>query len=67
MTEQIYVCPECGSDRVTTGHIQTFMVYIGGHFSHSVKTHGSDSSATCLACWWMGPTPPTSAEGVEHG
>ena len=41
MTEPIYVCPACGSDRVTTGHIQTFMVYIGGH-------------ATCLACWWKG-------------
>ena len=54
MTEPIYVCPECGSDRVTTEHIQTFMVYTGGHFSHIVKTHDSDSSATCLACWWKG-------------
>ncbi len=54
MTEPIYVCPECDSDRVTAEHIQTFMVYTGGHFSHSVKTHDSDSSATCLACWWKG-------------
>ena len=30
MTEPIYVCPECDSDRVTTEHIQTFMVYTGG-------------------------------------
>lgn len=52
MTEPIYVCPECDSDRVTAEHIQTFMVYTGGTFSHSVKT--SDSSATCLACWWKG-------------
>ena len=52
--EPIYVCPECDSDRVTAEHIQTFMVYTGGHFSHSVKTHDSDSSATCLACWWKG-------------
>lgn len=54
MTEPIYVCPECDSDRVTAEHIQTFMVYTGGHFSHSVKTHDSDSLATCLACWWEG-------------
>ena len=54
MTDPIYVCPECDSDRVTAEHIQTFMVYTGGHFSHSVKTHDSDSSATCLACWWKG-------------
>ena len=53
-TEPIYVCPECDSDRVTAEPIQTFMVYTGGHFSHSVKTHASDSSATCLACWWKG-------------
>ena len=32
MTEQIYVCPECGSDQVTTEHIQTFMVYTGALF-----------------------------------
>lgn len=25
MTDQIYVCPECDSDRVTTEHIQTFV------------------------------------------
>ena len=54
MTEPIYVCPECGSDRVTAEHNQTFMVYTGGHFSHIVKTHDSDSSATCFACWWKG-------------
>ena len=54
MKEPIYVCPECDSDRVTAEHIQTFVVYTGGHFSHSVKTHDSDSSATCLACWWKG-------------
>ena len=39
---------------MTAEHIQTFMVYTGGHFSHIVKTHDSDSSATCLACWWKG-------------
>ena len=32
MTEPIYVCPACGSDRVTAEHIQTFMVYTGGTF-----------------------------------
>ena len=52
--EPIYVCPECGSDRVTTEHIQTFMVYTGGHFSHIVKTHGPDSPATCIDCQWTG-------------
>ena len=54
MKEPIYVCPECGSDRLTAEHIQTFMIYTGGHFSHSIKTHDSDASATCLACWWKG-------------
>ena len=44
MTEPVLTCPECGSDRVTTAHIQTFMVNTGEHFCHSVKTHDSDSS-----------------------
>ena len=31
MTEPIYVCPECGSDRVTTEHHQKFMANTGDH------------------------------------
>ena len=63
MTEPVLTCPECGSDRVTAEHIQTFMVYIGGHFSHIVKTHDSDSPATCLACWWKGERGDLKKEG----
>ena len=54
MTEPIYVCPACGSDRVTTEHIKTIMIYTGGHFSHIVKTYDSDSPVTCIDCEWMG-------------
>lgn len=54
MTEPTLICPECGSDRVTTDHIQTFMVNTGEHFCHSVKTHDSNSPASCLACGWKG-------------
>lgn len=54
MTEPIYVCPECGSDRVTTEHHQMFMVNTGEHYCHSVKPQDADSPATCLACLWEG-------------
>lgn len=54
MTEPILTCPECGSERVTTAHIQTFMVNTGEHWCHSVKAYDSDSPATCLSCGWKG-------------
>ena len=54
MSEPTYTCPECGSDRVTAEHIQTFMVYTGGHFSHSIKTNDSNSPARCIRCDWTG-------------
>ena len=63
MTEPVLTCPECGSDRVTTAHIQTFMVNTGEHFCHSVKTHDSDSPATCLACCWKGERGDLKREG----
>lgn len=49
-----YTCPECGSDQVTTAHIQKFMVNSGDHWCHSVKTHDSYSPADCLDCDWSG-------------
>ena len=54
MSEPTYTCPECGSDQVTTAHIQTFMVNTGDHYCHSMKTHDSDSPARCLDCDWTG-------------
>ena len=54
MTEPLLTCPECGSDRVTTAHVQTFMVNTCEHWCHSVKTHDPNSPATCLDCWWKG-------------
>lgn len=52
--EPLYLCPECGSEHVTTQHIQTFMANTGDHYCHSMKTQDSDSPATCLDCDWKG-------------
>ena len=52
--EPLFVCPECGSDKVTTEHHQMFMVNSGDHYCHSMKTQDSDSPATCLDCEWKG-------------
>lgn len=54
MTEPILICPECGSDQVTVGHLQTFMANTGDHYCHSIKTQDSDSPAGCLDCEWRG-------------
>ena len=54
MTEPTYHCPDCDSDRVTTEHHQMFMVNTDEHYCHSMKTHDSDSPATCLDCRWKG-------------
>jgi len=54
MSKDTLVCPECSSDNVTVGHLQTFMVNTGEHFCHSIKTHDDISPATCLECWWEG-------------
>jgi hypothetical protein len=48
------ICPECESDRVTVGHVETFMVNTGDFFCHSIKTHDDVSPSTCLDCWWQG-------------
>lgn len=52
--EPTLVCPECGSDKVTTEHHQMFMVNTGDHYCHSVKAYDWDSPATCLECRWTG-------------
>lgn len=54
MTEPIYVCPECGSDQVTTEHHQKFMVNTDDHYCHSMKPQDADSPATCIDCQWIG-------------
>ena len=52
--DQKLVCPECGSDQVTTEHHQMFMVNTGEHYCHSMKTHDAESPAACLECLWAG-------------
>lgn len=50
----LLVCPECGSDNVTTEWHQKFMVNTNEHYCHSMKTQDSDSPTTCLECEWVG-------------
>lgn len=50
----LLICPECGSDNVTSEHHQQFMVNTGDHYCHSMKVQDSDSPATCLECDWVG-------------
>ena len=54
MADVIYKCPECGSERVTTAHVQTFYANSGEHYCHVTKTHDSDSPAYCTMCCWRG-------------
>ncbi len=54
MENVVLICPECGSEKVTTAHIEKFMVNTGEHYCHSVKTHDPDSPANCLDCRWTG-------------
>ena len=64
MTEPVLTCPACGSDRVTTAHIQTFMVNTCEHYCHSVKTHDPDSPARCIRCDWTGERK--DLKGANH-
>ena len=52
--QEMLVCPDCGSDRVTVQHVETFMVNTEEHYCHSAKTHDDDSESTCLDCFWKG-------------
>ena len=52
--EPLLLCPECGSEQVTTQHHQTFMVNTGDHYCHVMKTQDFDSPAGCLDCGWHG-------------
>ena len=63
MTEPIYVCPACGSDRVTTEHHQKFMANTGDHYCHSMKPQDADSPATCIDCQWIGERRDLKKEG----
>lgn len=47
-------CPECNSTRVVLTEETSYFANTGEFFCHSVKTHDSDSKATCLDCWWVG-------------
>lgn len=54
MNEPTYICPECGSEKVTATAEQKFMVNTGDHYCHSVKVHDFNAKATCLDCDWEG-------------
>ena len=64
--EPLYLCPECGSEHVTTQHHQTFMVNTGEHYCHSMKTHDSDSPAGCLDCDWHGERKDLHVAEITH-
>ena len=49
-----FVCPECGSKKVTSTAEQMFMVNTGEHYCHSVKAHDDNAKAACLKCQWKG-------------
>lgn len=51
---EIYKCPECGSEEVTTEHHEMFMVNSGAHYCHSMKPHDTCSPSKCLSCGWVG-------------
>lgn len=61
-----YTCPECKSDKVTTAHIQTFLVNTGEHWCHSVKTQDSDSPARCIDCSWEGERHQLDSTGEDE-
>ena len=54
MENEPLTCPECGSENVTTTHVQKFMANTGEHYCHSTKTQDPDSEADCLDCEWRG-------------
>lgn len=54
MTEKTYVCPECGSDRVTLEERTMWMANTGELWCHRVKEHDHDAVADCLDCDWQG-------------
>jgi transcription elongation factor Elf1 len=49
-----FMCPACGSYKVTVTAEQMFMVNTGEHYCHSVKTQDADAKASCLSCSWSG-------------
>lgn len=47
-------CPDCESDKVILRSVQSFMANTGEFFCESVKISDSNSSASCLDCYWDG-------------
>lgn len=57
-------CPNCGSERVTLAHIQTFMANTLEHYCHSVKVQDNNSPARCIDCDWKGQHDALSGYGA---
>lgn len=51
---KLLTCPACGSEKVTLRAETSYMANTGDFFCHSVKTHDSDATSTCLDCDWIG-------------
>lgn len=49
-----FVCPECGSDRVTVEARTKYMANGLDHWCHTVKVQDSNALADCLECEWSG-------------
>lgn len=60
-------CPDCGSNRVTLTHEQSFMANTGEHYCHSVKVQDPDSKASCLDCHWRGRHDQLTGYGSDNG
>lgn len=54
MSDRLLVCPECGSEEVTTTEISRFDVNTGELFNFVVKYYDSNSEARCTNCGWDG-------------
>lgn len=53
-TQTTLTCPACGSSKVAVAAEELFMANGGEFYCHSLKTHDSDTRATCLTCDWEG-------------
>ena len=54
MKQDLLLCPSCESPEVAVTAEQMFYINTGEHYCHSVKTHDSDATTSCLVCGWVG-------------
>lgn len=54
MTDELLLCPECGSSKILGYEETAWWINTVEHWCQTIKMHDEDAKASCSECGWVG-------------